>query len=75
MLPKIFTGFATPLILLAYFITVFYPTRKRLWSSIALLGATSQLIGGVLYQDYGIVVLESVFAILNIIALRTTFKG
>jgi hypothetical protein len=71
MSAKLFTGIAAPLILIAYFITVFYPNKKLLWSSLALAGAVSQLIGGLIYKDLGIIALESVFVMINLVALTT----
>lgn len=73
LIAKVFTGVAAPLILIAYFITVFYPSKKLLWSSLALAGAVSQLIGGILYKDFGIITLETVFVLINLAAFKSVF--
>jgi lipid-A-disaccharide synthase-like uncharacterized protein len=54
------------LILLAYFLTVAKPDRKRVYFSLSLLGGAVLLAVAIIYRNIGLIILETAWISINI---------
>jgi len=63
------------LILVAYVLTVEKPERQRLYFSLSLAGGAALLIVALIYQNFGLILLETAWITINLRGLWKVYRS